>query len=186
MRSAHPPLLTFAITPPLGHVAPHPPHIACLTTLPSLIVPPSPLLITDPPQPPSLPPAATSASALPPSVYLDPTTQTAFPSHLASPAAPLQLVGTGVRTVSFLAVRVYSAGFYLAEGALASPLLKGFAPERLVSPAPGDEGLVGEELMGALLEETSAGVVIGELPPQIRPRQDGCVCGWLGGEASCD
>lgn len=109
-------------------------------------------------------PPVTSASALslPPSTYLDPTTQTAFPSSLPSPSAPLQLVGTGVRTVSFLAVRVYTAGFYLAEGALSQPALRGFTPERLISPRPEDEGLVGEELMGTVLEGTSAGVVIGE------------------------
>jgi len=116
--------------------------------------------------PPSPAPTVTSASADSAGTYLDPTTKTPFASSLASPSGPLlQLTGTGVRTVSFLAVRVYAAGFYLARGALAKPQLHGFAPERLINPKPEDEGLVGEELMGTLLENTDAAVVIGECWP---------------------
>jgi hypothetical protein len=34
---------------------------------------------------------------------------------LDAPTASMTLVGLGVRTVSFLSVRVYSAGFYIEE-----------------------------------------------------------------------
>lgn len=48
--------------------------------------------------------------------YIDPTTSTAFPTFVSSPSgSKLRLVGTGVRTVSFLAIRVYAAGFYVGE-----------------------------------------------------------------------
>ena len=48
--------------------------------------------------------------------YLDPTTRTPFPSTLTSPeGVKLQLVGTGVRTVSFLSIKVYAVGFYVSE-----------------------------------------------------------------------
>ena len=42
----------------------------------------------------------------------------AFPTKLKlnTPGPLLSLVGLGVRTVSFLRVKVYSAGFYIEEG----------------------------------------------------------------------
>jgi hypothetical protein len=49
---------------------------------------------------------------------VDPATTLAFPLNLApkSLSFSLALVGLGVRTVSFLRVKVYSAGFYVPEG----------------------------------------------------------------------
>lgn len=49
---------------------------------------------------------------------VDPATTLAFPLELApkSLTSSLALVGFGVRTVSFLRVKVYSAGFYVPEG----------------------------------------------------------------------
>ncbi len=51
-------------------------------------------------------------------VPVDPDTQIPFPIRLAlaSSSPTLSLVGLGVRKVSFLRVKVYSAGFYLEEG----------------------------------------------------------------------
>ncbi|KAJ9124217.1 hypothetical protein QFC22_001015 [Naganishia vaughanmartiniae] len=54
---------------------------------------------------------------------VDPATSISFPQTLKSLALPgssLSLVGLGVRTVSFLRVKVYSAGFYLEDSALQS------------------------------------------------------------------
>lgn len=52
-------------------------------------------------------------------IYIDPTTSTPFSSKIVNPNGKvLQLVGSGVRTVSFLAVRVYCAGMYIAEDAV--------------------------------------------------------------------
>lgn len=50
---------------------------------------------------------------------VDPETSIEFPATLplATPSPPLTLVGLGVRKVSFLKIKVYSAGFYLQEGA---------------------------------------------------------------------
>jgi len=43
----------------------------------------------------------------------DPATEVAFPTELELPGTPkLSLLGLGVRTVSFLGIRVYSVGFY--------------------------------------------------------------------------
>ncbi|KAF8971499.1 chalcone-flavanone isomerase-domain-containing protein [Flammula alnicola] len=56
---------------------------------------------------------------------VDPATSIAFPKTMRIPSnlkiAPLALVGVGVRTVSFLGVKVYSIGFYAD---LANPNLK--------------------------------------------------------------
>ena len=48
---------------------------------------------------------------------MDPDTSTLHPVTLplTSTTTPLTLVGLGVRTVSFLSVRVYSAGFYVED-----------------------------------------------------------------------
>lgn len=50
---------------------------------------------------------------------MDPATSIAFPTQLktVSDTPILALVGVGVRTVSFLRVKVYSAGFYLDQKA---------------------------------------------------------------------
>ena len=57
-----------------------------------------------------------------PSIRIDSSTSIPFPislSPLSLPASSptLSLVGLGVRTVSFLKVKVYSVGFYTATGA---------------------------------------------------------------------
>lgn len=53
------------------------------------------------------------------SVRVDPATGTPHPLTLYPASAPaLTLVGLGVRTVSFLKVKVYSAAFYVDDGAL--------------------------------------------------------------------
>ncbi|GAA6032864.1 hypothetical protein JCM8097_000835 [Rhodosporidiobolus ruineniae] len=103
--------------------------------------------------------------------WLDPTTSTPFPTTLTSPeGVKLRLVGTGVRTVSFLSIRVYSVGFYVSEkefeqaktGQLAG--WQGYTPERLIPPytLPAGEPKVpvGEELMDSLVEKADAAVVI--------------------------
>lgn len=48
-------------------------------------------------------------------LYKDPTSGTPFPSKLVTPEATMILVGTGVRVVSFLSVKVYCAAFYVDE-----------------------------------------------------------------------
>lgn len=51
--------------------------------------------------------------------WSDPTTGTKFPTTMISgEGATLQLVGSGVRVVSFLAIRVYAVGFYADVRAL--------------------------------------------------------------------
>ncbi|GAA5922437.1 Aim18p [Sporobolomyces koalae] len=120
---------------------------------------------------PSLPIA--HAEAIPsPLTYLDPTTKTPFPSTLVSPeGVRLQLVGTGVRTVSFLSIRVYSVGFYVSERELAAAKAgtlqgwQGYTPERLIAPhtiSSQERATVptGEALIDSLLEKADAAVVI--------------------------
>jgi hypothetical protein len=53
---------------------------------------------------------------------VDPDTSTLHPVTLplSSITSPLTLVGLGVRTVSFLSVRVYSAGFYIEDESIKS------------------------------------------------------------------
>ncbi|GAA6018137.1 hypothetical protein JCM11491_003331 [Sporobolomyces phaffii] len=120
---------------------------------------------------PTLPIAHAEA---PPSTttYLDPTTKTPFPSNLVSPdGVKLQLVGTGVRTVSFLSIKVYAVGFYVSEMELEAAKAgrlegwKGYTPERLLAPhsVPVDEQKaqrVGEALIENLIEKADAAVVI--------------------------
>ena len=50
-------------------------------------------------------------------VLVDPATSISFPKSMKMPeniklSSPLTLVGVGVRTVSFLGIKVYSVGFY--------------------------------------------------------------------------
>ncbi|BGP04744.1 Altered inheritance of mitochondria protein 18, mitochondrial [Rhodotorula toruloides] len=104
-------------------------------------------------------------------IYTDPTTSTPFPSRLTSPdGTQLRLVGTGVRTVSFLNIKVYAVGFYVSEqelqwakdGKIAG--WEGFTPERLIPPFGIPSGEPdrpkGELLMESLLEKADAAIVI--------------------------
>lgn len=67
-------------------------------------------------------------------------------------------MGTGVRTVSFLSIKVYAVGFYVDEKTLEGPLVKGFQEGRLVKAAKGKEianpsnETRGEEFIGEMLE----------------------------------
>lgn len=64
-------------------------------------------------------PTAHAEAELSSKLYIDPTTSTSFPTSITSPDGKrLALVGTGVRTVSFLSIRVYAAAFYVEESAL--------------------------------------------------------------------
>ncbi|KAI5476375.1 lactoylglutathione lyase Glo1 [Pseudohyphozyma bogoriensis] len=105
--------------------------------------------------------------------YIDPTTSTPFPRHLTSSGGQkLVLVGTGVRTVSFLSVRVYAVGLYIGEQAMEgvrSGTIKGFEdyrPTKMFPPFPkavtGEPApLVGEALVAQVLDtRTDAAVMI--------------------------
>ncbi|GAA5825381.1 hypothetical protein JCM10212_006732, partial [Sporobolomyces blumeae] len=122
---------------------------------------------------PSLPVVHAEAPPSPPTerTYLDPTTQTPFPATIVSPdGVPLSLVGTGVRTVSFLSIKVYAVAFYVSErelelarnGKLAG--FEGYTPERILGPysLPSRERKepTGEALIDCLLEKADAAVVI--------------------------
>ncbi|OAV91583.1 hypothetical protein PTTG_27921 [Puccinia triticina 1-1 BBBD Race 1] len=104
-------------------------------------------------QPPSSAPAPLRIDEpLPPSIVLkqpaqehlvDPATQTQLPAELSphhiALQEPLRLVGLGVRTVSFLAIKVYVAGFYADPRVLrALRVVPGwsddFTTEKLLSP----------------------------------------------------
>lgn len=124
---------------------------------------------------PLLAEAASAAPGPSTQVFVDPTTSTPFPHRLVAPDGKthLRLVGTGVRTVSFLNIRVYAAAFYVSEpeleAALAGKLAgwEAYAPERLI-PLPlkstagngAGELLRGEQLMDTLLEKADTAVVI--------------------------
>lgn len=84
------------------------------------------------------PPAAsslTSITSADPSnqVVIDPDTNLAFPLYIPTPASfsssqpepRLRLVGLGVRTVSFLRVRVYVAALYIDESHISSSISSG-------------------------------------------------------------
>lgn len=136
--------------------------------------------------PTATPLRADASTALPNSatseVFVDPTTATLFPHRLTAPdGTPLRLVGTGVRTVSFLNIRVYTAAFYVSEreldaleqGTLGEDWI-GFTPERLIAPhaiPSKDERAArphGEALMETLLEKADAAVIISQLRPFCR------------------
>ncbi|GAA5883730.1 hypothetical protein JCM3774_001664 [Rhodotorula dairenensis] len=124
------------------------------------------------------PPLLAETSAPGPSnqVFVDPTTSTPFPHRLVAPdGTRLRLVGTGVRTVSFLNIRVYTAAFYVSEpeldaaqrGTLAG--WEAYTPERLIPPFASPSGGEpasdldrpnGERLMDTLLEKADAAVII--------------------------
>jgi len=147
----------------------------------ALLSPPPIALLAHPPLPVAAQPLY--ADAPPPvSVHLDPTTKTPFPTRLTSPdGTPLRLVGTGVRTVSFLAVKVYAVAFYASEreldlarkGQLAG--WDAYTPERLIPPfkvSPVDtaapDRLVGDQLIESLLEKADVAVVISASLPTPR------------------
>jgi hypothetical protein len=122
---------------------------------------------------------------------VDPSTEIVFPLHLdpATPGPLLRLVGLGVRTVSFLRVKVYSVGFYLEEAQtrylkeipgwdvrdwpelfanVSSLTIQKFAVEQFLAPESSGEGAgpSGETLVRNLLDRpVSCAVRIGE-------------CGW--------
>ncbi|OWZ80772.1 hypothetical protein C365_00597 [Cryptococcus neoformans Bt85] len=100
---------------------------------------------------------------------VDPETSIEFPLSLplATPSPPLTLVGLGVRKVSFLKIKVYSAGFYLQDGATRClhhiPGWATFTAQHLLtapSPSPAGETaapqLSGEALMANLLDQRIA------------------------------
>ncbi|WWD21035.1 hypothetical protein CI109_105516 [Kwoniella shandongensis] len=100
---------------------------------------------------------------------VDPDTSIPFPLSLSvtTPSAPLTLVGLGVRKVSFLRVKVYSAGFYLDErftGDLHNiPGWHSFTAQHLLTPPTnnpsdplGAPQLSGEALMRSLLDRPIA------------------------------
>ncbi|SCZ96317.1 BZ3500_MvSof-1268-A1-R1_Chr8-2g10113 [Microbotryum saponariae] len=116
--------------------------------------------------------APTSSSTS--STYKDPTTSTPFPRYINSNSgARLRLVGTGVRTVSFLNVQVYTAAFYVEEKLLqrlaqVSGGWKDYSPSDLLPPfGDGQEGKganpSGEKLIAALLDEADCAVIISPL-----------------------
>lgn len=63
---------------------------------------------------------------------VDPSSSVQHPLSLStlSTSSPLTLIGVGIRTVSFLRVKVYSAGFYMDQKALeeAAVKTKGWLP----------------------------------------------------------
>lgn len=94
------------------------------------------------------------------SFYLDPTTQTPFNNTFLSPSGKeLKLLGTGVRVVSFLGIRVYTAGIYVSKEALKDvqngrvDAFKNYSPSKLIPPfsAAGEGEVVGEALIGKLV-----------------------------------
>ncbi|AAW41076.2 expressed protein [Cryptococcus deneoformans JEC21] len=100
---------------------------------------------------------------------VDPETSIEFPLSLplATPSPTLTLVGLGVRKVSFLKIKVYSAGFYLQDGATRClhhiPGWATFTAQHLLtapSPSPAGETaapqLSGEALMANLLDQRIA------------------------------
>ncbi|KAM0755457.1 hypothetical protein T439DRAFT_320150 [Meredithblackwellia eburnea MCA 4105] len=112
---------------------------------------------------PQLLPLVEAEETLTPGTYKDPTTGIIVPTTLTSPTSgkTLQLVGTGVRTVSFLGIRVYTAAIHVEKEAfekILSGKLKGwenYTPSKLIPPfvqARKDE-LVGEALVASLLEQ---------------------------------
>ncbi|KAL1406097.1 Altered inheritance of mitochondria protein 18 mitochondrial [Vanrija albida] len=99
-------------------------------------------------------PSVTAALADPDAFRVDPATSVAHPLTLEPAAAPaLALVGVGVRTVSFLRMKVYSAGFYVDDYTLKHlGRLPGWA-DFSATELQGDKS---EALVGALLAAPAA------------------------------
>ncbi|KAH8919226.1 hypothetical protein BT69DRAFT_1285040 [Atractiella rhizophila] len=67
-------------------------------------------------------PISTDRPAAAPLMRPDPSTSMPFPTYLSTASSPTircDLIGLGVRTVSFLGIQVYVAGFYVDQDALA-------------------------------------------------------------------
>ncbi|SCV67131.1 BQ2448_5777 [Microbotryum intermedium] len=105
--------------------------------------------------------------------YKDPTTSTVFPRYIESShnsGTRLKLVGTGVRTVSFLNVQVYTAAFYVDDKVLQRLAQipggwKNYSPSDLLPPFGDDQkgtgtNTSGEKLMAGLLDQADCAVVI--------------------------
>lgn len=88
---------------------------------------------------------------------VDPATTVSHPLTLSPSSAPqLALIGVGVRTVSFLSFKVYSAGFYANDFSLKRL-------RSLPSWAAYDPATLSEEQVQALLDiPTAVAVRIGE------------------------
>ncbi|ORX38909.1 chalcone-flavanone isomerase-domain-containing protein [Kockovaella imperatae] len=101
------------------------------------------------------------------SFKVDPDTEVRFPVSFipTSPCPPLHLVGLGVRKVSFLRVKVYSAGFYIEESRIKNlhhvPGWHNFTALHLLTP-PSPSGsdplgapqMTGEALIKSLLDQS--------------------------------
>lgn len=92
---------------------------------------------------------------------LDPSTSQPFPTVLPTPVTPLPssckeltLVGLGVRTVSFLRVRVYVAGLYIDSAALARlNKVEGWTGFQKEWMTDSKKQRSGEELLATLLDQ---------------------------------
>jgi hypothetical protein len=99
----------------------------------------------------------------------DPSTSQSFPITLPTPLTPLpsrklSLVGLGVRTVSFLRVKVYVAGLYIDSNTLDSlNKVEGWSGFQQAWMTDSKEGHSGEELLASLLDQGVAFAIrIGE------------------------
>lgn len=100
-------------------------------------------------------------------ISVDPDTQIPFPLRLGN----LNLVGLGVRKVSFLRVKVYSVGFYLEDvdmnevpgWGVSSPsgaADESYSPSLLLTPSANDQC---ETFMRNLLDQAACAIRIGEV-----------------------
>ncbi len=120
-----------------------------------------PLLVADPSVKGEFRPLPRAAAVLDPGLTrthpplpVERATSTPFPTRMhpvSMPSTPLTLLGVGVRTVSFLRVKVYAAGFYLDEDTLAR---LGSVPGWSVSPG-GTSGCAAQRLIMDLLDAQS-------------------------------
>ncbi|KAK4058017.1 hypothetical protein OIO90_000756 [Microbotryomycetes sp. JL221] len=119
--------------------------------------------------------------------FVDPTSKLSFPTTILSPSGKtLHLIGTGVRTVSFLGIRVYTAGFYVDQQNCNSFLKQNFSkqpfqPNLLLPPFPKQTNdLFGEKLIDQMLETTDVAIVIVPLRSTNLPHlRDGFARGLL-------
>ncbi|TIB03446.1 hypothetical protein E3P94_00767 [Wallemia ichthyophaga] len=83
----------------------------------------------------------------------DSDTGVKFPNEVASvhDSGALKLLGLGVRTVSFLSIRVYSLGIYAEESAHSALSAVENVKEKLTRTASQDSDMVGEKLMERLI-----------------------------------
>lgn len=107
-----------------------------------------------------------------------------FPNHIQSDSKELNLLGLGVRTVSFLRVKVYSLGIYADESAQRALLAIEVSKERSMwintdkysqnvkeklakTATPDNDQLVGEKLMESVIKQSSFAVRISGLKHNI-------------------